>query len=449
MADFFISYNKNDRQWAEWIAWTLEDAGYSVVIQAWDFRPGQNFVLQMQKALAESKATLAVLSQSYLDAFYTQSEWAATLAQDPKGTQRKLIPVRVAPCEPQGLLKPSIFIDLVGLSEDAAKAALLNGLLERAKPKASPAFPGTSTPRPVFPGYEIYPTPPPSPPSLPREDPPPPPPPPGPPPSVSWTGVLILAGCIVILLGVSLWQADRIRRFDLGVVAIVIYVLLGLIAAVVLFGQLKSSGLLKGNAFGTQIEFGGPAAVVIVFLLAGINLRGGDPFTAQFVFNDVKEHDKRVPVAGQIEITLKSRMFADVKNGYADMPGIPHNRRGDVVTLVDKLEDGYAVTNRQITLDPDNPIVILVSRIPDPPPPPNELQTAYRDQTERLQELLRKDPDDLKDKEIDEIENLTKSVYGMIQGSLGPQEDWKEITYPLLKARRPRMLKKLNIPRPE
>ena len=26
MPDFFISYNKADREWAEWIAWQLEEA---------------------------------------------------------------------------------------------------------------------------------------------------------------------------------------------------------------------------------------------------------------------------------------------------------------------------------------------------------------------------------------------------------------------------------------
>ena len=40
MKDFFISYNREDRKWAKWIAWQLEEAAYKVVIQAWDFRPG-------------------------------------------------------------------------------------------------------------------------------------------------------------------------------------------------------------------------------------------------------------------------------------------------------------------------------------------------------------------------------------------------------------------------
>jgi hypothetical protein len=38
--DFFVSYTGVDRQWAEWIACVLEEAGHTVVLQAWDFRPG-------------------------------------------------------------------------------------------------------------------------------------------------------------------------------------------------------------------------------------------------------------------------------------------------------------------------------------------------------------------------------------------------------------------------
>ena len=64
MKDFFISYNKADKRYAEWIAWQLKEAGYSVVIQAWDFREGSNFVLEMQRAVEESTHTLAVLSSS-------------------------------------------------------------------------------------------------------------------------------------------------------------------------------------------------------------------------------------------------------------------------------------------------------------------------------------------------------------------------------------------------
>lgn len=146
MKDFFISYNRADKQWAEWIAWTLEEAGYSVVIQAWDFRPGGNFVLDMQRAAAESHKTIAVLSESYLKSSFTQPEWAAAFAQDPESLERKLIPVRVKECKPEGMLRPIVYVDLVGLTEADAKQTLLDSLRKRAKPEQAPVFPESEVP---------------------------------------------------------------------------------------------------------------------------------------------------------------------------------------------------------------------------------------------------------------------------------------------------------------
>jgi TIR domain/Trypsin-like peptidase domain/Effector-associated domain 9 len=145
--DFFVSYNRADKQWAEWIAWTLEEAGYSVVIQAWDFRPGGNFVLDMQRAAAESQQTIAVLSESYLKSSFTQPEWAAAFAQDPQSLERKLIPVRVKDCKPEGMLPQIVYIDLVGVSEADAKQALLDGLRDRMKPLEKPIFPEMGSPQ--------------------------------------------------------------------------------------------------------------------------------------------------------------------------------------------------------------------------------------------------------------------------------------------------------------
>ncbi|HET9225733.1 MAG TPA: TIR domain-containing protein [Thermoanaerobaculia bacterium] len=157
MKDFFVSFNKNDRTWADWIAWTLEDAGHSVVYQPWDFLPGNNFVLKMQEAASGTRKTVIVLSDNYLNATFTQPEWAAAFAEDPKGEQRKLVAFRVAPCSPTGLLKALIYADLVGLPVDEAKAAVLRGVSDepRAKPVSAPAFPGTTATvaaPPSFPG---------------------------------------------------------------------------------------------------------------------------------------------------------------------------------------------------------------------------------------------------------------------------------------------------------
>jgi hypothetical protein len=142
MKDFFISYTGNDRTWAEWIAWVLEEAGYSVVIQAWDFRVGGNFVLDMQKA-TEANRTIAVLSSLYLQKPFPQSEWAAAFAQDPTSANRKLIPVRVEDCYPTGLLAQIVYTDLFNCDETEAQQRLLAAVKDgRMKPEQRPMFPG-------------------------------------------------------------------------------------------------------------------------------------------------------------------------------------------------------------------------------------------------------------------------------------------------------------------
>ncbi len=150
MRDFFISYNKADRRWAEWIGWQLEEQGFTVFLQLWDFRPGSSFVLEMQKAAQEAARTIAVLSPDYLTALYTQPEWAAAFADDPTACQKKLLPVRLRECQPGGLLKSIVYIDLVGLSESDAQKALIEGIKTgRAKPVQAPAFPGEELARTI------------------------------------------------------------------------------------------------------------------------------------------------------------------------------------------------------------------------------------------------------------------------------------------------------------
>ena len=60
----FISYTQADLSWAEWIAWQLEESGLQTILQAWDFRAGCNFVLEMDSASKQAQRTIAVLSDS-------------------------------------------------------------------------------------------------------------------------------------------------------------------------------------------------------------------------------------------------------------------------------------------------------------------------------------------------------------------------------------------------
>ena len=138
----FISYNRADRDWAEWIAGVIERRGYQPIIQAWHFRPGEDFVLKMQQAATESDMAIAVVSEAYLKAEFTQPEWTAAFARDPTGEKRGLIPIRVAECSLTGMLLPRININLVGLKEQDAERVLLDGLKPSGKPAQPPPFPG-------------------------------------------------------------------------------------------------------------------------------------------------------------------------------------------------------------------------------------------------------------------------------------------------------------------
>jgi tetratricopeptide (TPR) repeat protein len=153
--DFFISYNKADREWAEWIAWHLEESGhYDVDIQAWDFGPGCNFVIEMDRAIQRCDRVIAVLSPDYLTSLFTQPEWAAYFAQDPTGKERRIVSVRVRECELKGLLAQIVFTDLVGKPENEGKAVLLDAVkIGRRKPESEPGFPGRKVAsKPRFPG---------------------------------------------------------------------------------------------------------------------------------------------------------------------------------------------------------------------------------------------------------------------------------------------------------
>src|SRR5271167_4534433 len=123
--DYFISYTSPDKTWAEWIGWVLEEAGATVCLQVWDFAPGSNFVLEMQRAAASANRTIAVLSPDYLTSRFGAPEWAAAFAQDPGGLSRKLVPVRVRDCALDGLLRTIVYIDVVSLDEAAARKQLL------------------------------------------------------------------------------------------------------------------------------------------------------------------------------------------------------------------------------------------------------------------------------------------------------------------------------------
>ncbi len=156
--DFFISYTQADRAWAEWIAWILEEDGYRVLVQAWDFVPGSNWIQRMNDGITKAERMIAVLSPDYLAAQYATAEWQAAWKGDPAGLQRKLLITRVRECERPALLAGVVGEDLFEMPEAEVQARLRKmvsaAISGRAKPNAAPAFPGSRAidNEPSFPG---------------------------------------------------------------------------------------------------------------------------------------------------------------------------------------------------------------------------------------------------------------------------------------------------------
>jgi TIR domain-containing protein/effector-associated domain 2 (EAD2)-containing protein len=143
--DFFVSYNSADRAWASWISWELEEAGFRVLVDAWDFVPGTNWQDAMQKGVSECERTIALVSPAYLHSVYGKLEWQVAQAADPSGAARRLIPIRVAECPLPVLMSGVCSFDLFGLTQERARKRLLEQIGDaragRRKPGVRPPFP--------------------------------------------------------------------------------------------------------------------------------------------------------------------------------------------------------------------------------------------------------------------------------------------------------------------
>ncbi|ABW16221.1 conserved hypothetical protein [Parafrankia sp. EAN1pec] len=167
--DFLISCTAADEDWGQWIAHQLKTAKYEVHLDAFDMVAGRGRVAEWHDAVRYSTRTIAVLSENYLTAAREiQAQWQAAWEGDGTGAgnnsagdgggkggeggvERRLIPVVVRPCYPDGLLKGITPIDLTRLRDDrdAARdhlleevAASLSG--RRRRSEDPPPFPGES-----------------------------------------------------------------------------------------------------------------------------------------------------------------------------------------------------------------------------------------------------------------------------------------------------------------
>jgi hypothetical protein len=144
--DFYISYAQRDQHWAVWVVWLLEEAGYSVVLPERDFVTNETTLAQIEKGISRSKRIIALISSSSVESKWTIFEWYLVATKDPVGKARALLPVRIEPVDTAKLpayLPLLSYVDLVGMSESGAKAALRAAVgTKREGLQLEPRFPG-------------------------------------------------------------------------------------------------------------------------------------------------------------------------------------------------------------------------------------------------------------------------------------------------------------------
>lgn len=132
--DFFVSYSNKDEADACEIAGILEQAGYSTFAQFKDIAPGNNFVREMQNGLESSRKFVALLSPDYEASPHCRAEWAAAYNRDPGGAGRKILPLLVRKTSLNALAIQIVYVDLVGLSHEARRQAILRALAPKPLP---------------------------------------------------------------------------------------------------------------------------------------------------------------------------------------------------------------------------------------------------------------------------------------------------------------------------
>lgn len=131
--DCFISFTAVNRDWAQRIADLLGQAGYRLFWQVADFTPGSAWGSLMIDGALHSRHTIAVLSPEYQKSRHAMKEWR-TAAAAGAGGRTRLVPLWIGPrpyAETPGIrpeIAARVLVDLVGLSDRAVNASILEAL---------------------------------------------------------------------------------------------------------------------------------------------------------------------------------------------------------------------------------------------------------------------------------------------------------------------------------
>ncbi len=140
MADIFVSYTVQDREWAFWIGQELIRLGHAAHVHEWEIPGGGDIEAWMEECHDRADHVLCVVSQAYLKAPHSSRERRS--AQWAIDRPNFALPVFVEDCKARSLFANIKRCDLHGLSEDDARLQLEAFLAPATVPAGSMKFPG-------------------------------------------------------------------------------------------------------------------------------------------------------------------------------------------------------------------------------------------------------------------------------------------------------------------
>ncbi len=113
--DVFISYSHADSAWVrDTLLPRIEQAGLTVCIDYRDFNVGTPSLVNMERAVEQSRHTLLVLTPSWVESEWAEFEALLTQTTDPAGRRRRLLPLLLESCRPSPRIAMLTYADFTG-----------------------------------------------------------------------------------------------------------------------------------------------------------------------------------------------------------------------------------------------------------------------------------------------------------------------------------------------
>ncbi|UCH96381.1 MAG: HEAT repeat domain-containing protein [Candidatus Aminicenantes bacterium] len=127
-ADFFITYHHNDELAARWIAGVLKEVPFSILMDSWDFLPGQNPIEKVEHMTTISNSVLVLISERFIQEVGDAVSWKAVIEKFSSGGTKAVMLLRIDSCEVEKVLGAVIYTNLFGMKEAEARKRLLTAV---------------------------------------------------------------------------------------------------------------------------------------------------------------------------------------------------------------------------------------------------------------------------------------------------------------------------------